>query len=119
MRGSTLSDTPGSREEVRGGTIDQNNKGSRGDTAHNPVDKLKGSTNLNQYETDKGPVNPVKGFDQVKFEDKGTEMFGLDGVERFLYNANGINNLTILEKSELLLRNANIQEGFNSGRYEF
>ena len=58
---------------------------------------------MDQYEMDEDPVNMVKGFNQIQFEDEGTEIFGFNRVESFLNNTNWIDDLTVFKEPNLLL----------------
>ena len=80
---------------------------------------MKGGTNLNQNEADKGPINPVKGLYEIELMDESTEVSGFYRVKRFLNNTNGIYDLAIFEKPILFLRYAGVQEGLDSDRDDF
>ena len=58
---------------------------------------------MNQYETDEGPVNTVKGFNKVQFEDESTEILGFNRVESFLNNTNRLDDLMIFKEPKFLL----------------
>ena len=70
-------------------------------------------------EADKIPVDPIKSFNQINFENESIEVFLFDGVKRFLYNFDRLSNLAVFEKSILFLRDARVQVGFDSHRDYF
>ena len=60
-----MSNAPSSRKKLRWGPIDQDNKISRGEVAHNPINSQERSSDLDQDETDIGPIYMIKGLNRV------------------------------------------------------
>ena len=58
---------------------------------------------MNENEANISPVDSIKSFYQIKFEDKGTEIFCFDRVEGLLDNTNRFSNLPVLKEPKLFL----------------
>ena len=86
-------------KKLRGGPINQDNKISRGETAHNPIESKKWNPNLNQNESDKGPIHMIKCLDEIQFEYEGTNVFSFNRVENLLNNSYRLNDLSIFKEA--------------------
>ena len=49
-----------------------------------------------ENETNERPIYTIKIFNKIQFKNESTRVFGLQGMECLLENANGLNNLSIL-----------------------
>ena len=58
---------------------------------------------MNQDEMDIGPVNTIKGLNQVQFEDEGTDILCFNSTESLFYNTDRLNNLMVLKEAILFL----------------
>ena len=69
---------------MRGGAIDKQGKINRSYASHYLVDSFQRHTNLQKNEPDIGPINSIKGFSEIKLEDKDTFVSGFERVQDFL-----------------------------------
>ena len=67
-------------------------------------------------EANKSPVDPIKSFNQINFENESTEVFLFDGVKRFLYNSDRLSNLAVFKEPKLLGGDTKIQKGLETQR---
>ena len=92
---TSFPDATWGHKEIRGGTIDEQGKINRDYASHYPVDSLQRHTNLQKNEPDIRPVNSVKGFSEIKLEDKDTFVSGFDRVQDFFGNGYRLWDLVI------------------------
>ena len=111
-----MSDAPSSRKKLRRGPVDQNNKFCRSEAAQNPINSQERSPDLDQNETDIGPIYMIKGLNQVQFEDEGIDIFCFNRVESLLNNTNWLDDLTVFKEVELFLGDTIVQKGLDPNR---
>ena len=92
-----------SGEKLRWGAIDQDREICRSEAIHNLINFQERNPNLDQNETDKGPIHTVEGLNQVQFEDEGTDILCFNSMESLFYNTDRLNNLMVLKEAILFL----------------
>ena len=95
-------------KKLRGGPINQHNKICIGETAQNPIKCQEGNPDLDQDETDIGPIYMIEGLNQVQFEDEGTNIFCFNEVESLLNNSNWLSDLSVFKEAKLFSRDTRV-----------
>jgi hypothetical protein len=68
--GAALSQTPANAKEISGFAIDQDNKICTSHTTHDPFNHRMAKACLNQDHSEKVPIDTIKSFLEIKFENK-------------------------------------------------
>lgn len=92
-----------SSDKICGVTINRDGKKNIGHTRHDPLDISIFQTNLNEYESEQSPVYTIISPLQINFHGNRLLLLGMNGVNTFLCNGDGIMYGSTCEKSKLFI----------------